>query len=89
MQRTVDVDLPREIDYLTSRDQALSVIMNLVEMPDRMSHDLIMHIRQNGGVLSRRRRNDEFEKLTDAEVRRIEAIIADAFSEFDGKYAAQ
>jgi hypothetical protein len=79
VQRTVEIDLPREIDYLKCRDQALTAVMNLVEMPDRMAQDLIMHIRQNGGSLSKRRRTGEFEKLRDDEVQRIEAIVADAF----------
>lgn len=63
--------------------------MNLVEMPDRMAQDLIMHIRQNGGSLSKRRRTGEFEKLRDNEVQQIEAIIVDAFEEFDRKYSAE
>ena len=63
--------------------------MNLVEMPDRMAQDLIMHIRQNGGSLSKRRRTGEFEKLHDDEVRQIEAIVADAFEGFDDKYTAE
>ena len=86
VQRTVEIDLPREIDYLKCRDQALVAIMNLVEMPDRMAQDVILHIRQNGGSLSKRRRTGVFEKLRDDEVQQIEAIVADAFDGFDGKY---
>lgn len=52
VQRTVETDLPREIDYLKCRDQALAAVMNLVEMSDSMAQDLILHIRQNGGSLS-------------------------------------
>lgn len=83
VQRTVEIDLPREIDYLKRRDQALTAIMSLVEMPDRLAQDLIMHVRQNGGLLSKRRRSGEFEKLRDDEVHQIEKVIADAFGGFD------
>jgi hypothetical protein len=88
VQRTVEVDLPREIEYLKCRDQALTAVMNLVEMPDRMAQDLIMHIRQNGGSLRKRkrRRTGEFEKLRDDEVQQIEVIVADAFDDFDNRY---
>lgn len=55
--------------------------MNAVEMPDRVAQSLIIFIRQNGFKLARRRRENEFEKLTDAEVAAIEAIIRDEFEE--------
>ncbi|MDN5851136.1 MAG: hypothetical protein L0H63_16120, partial [Nitrococcus sp.] len=89
VQRTVEIDLPREIDYLKCRDQALTAVMNLVEMPNRMAQDLVMHIRQNGGSLSKRRRTGEFEKLRDDEVQQIESIVAEAFEDFDNRYRTE
>lgn len=41
-----------------------------------------MFIRQNGGTLSKQRRQGEFERLTDDEVERIERIVGDAFAGF-------
>lgn len=82
VQRTVEHDLPRELDYLRRHDDALRRIMNLVEMPDQLAQSLIMFIRQNGNRLGRRRRENEFAKLTDSEVDEIEAIVADAFAGF-------
>ena len=81
VQRTVEHDLPQEIDYLKRHDAALKRIMNAVEMPDRVAQSLIIFIRQNGFKLARRRRENEFEKLTDAEVAAMEAIIRDEFEE--------
>jgi hypothetical protein len=52
--RTVEHDLPREIDYLRRHDEAIHRIMNAVEMPDRMAEDLVTFIRQNNGTLSKR-----------------------------------
>ena len=83
IERTVEHDLPREIDYLNRHDEAMHGLMSFVEMPDRMSQDLIMHIRQNDGALSKKRRTGEYEKLTDQEVSAIEKIIAGAFDGFD------
>jgi Fic/DOC family protein len=83
VQRTVEHDLPREIDYLKRHDAALQRIMNAVEMPDQLAQSLIMFIRQNNNQLGRRRRENEFEKLTDGEVVAIETVITEEFEGFE------
>lgn len=77
--RTVERDLPEEIDYLRRHDDAQRRIMETVEMPDRLAQDLIMFIRQNDGRLPKGRREREFAALTDEEAAQIEAICIDAF----------
>jgi hypothetical protein len=79
VQRTIDEDLPNEADYLRRHDQAVQGIMNTVEMPDRRAADFVMFVRQNGGSLSRKRREREFAPLTDEEVQRLEGVVRDAF----------
>jgi hypothetical protein len=83
VRRTVENDLPREIDYLRRHDEAIHRIMDAVEMPDRIAEDLVMFIRQNNGALSRNRREGEFNQLRDEEVRLVERIVGDAFDGFD------
>jgi hypothetical protein len=83
VRRTVETDLPREIDYLARHDQAIRRIMDAVEMPDRIAENLVMFIRQNKGTLSKRRRESEFKQLRDDEVVLIESIVSDAFVGFD------
>ncbi len=83
VQRTVERDLPRELDYLRRHDRAIGRIMESVEMPDRLAEDLVMFIRQNRGTLSGKRREREFSKLRDDEVALIERIVGDAFEGFD------
>ncbi len=56
VKRTVDHDLPHEIDYLRRHDDARRRIMDTVEMPDRLADDLLLFIRQNNGKLPKRRR---------------------------------
>ena len=85
VQRTVEHDLPREIDYLSRHDEAIRRIMDTVEMPDRLAEDFIMFIRQNEGSLSNKRRQREFEKLTDEEVSALEEIVRDAFDGFESR----
>jgi Fic/DOC family len=82
VERTVEYDLPHEIDYLRRHDQALRRIMNTVEMPDGVAENLLMFIRQYKGTLPKRRRTGEFKKLTDDEVRMLETIVNDAFEDF-------
>ena len=79
----IDKDLPREIDFLRRNDEAMRRIMNMVEMPDRMAENLVRFIRLNEGKLGRKRREGEFEKLTDDEVASIEAIVREAFEGFE------
>lgn len=81
--RTVEEDLPREIDYLRRHDGAMRAIMNTVELPDRLAENLIMFIRQNHGSLPKRMREREFRELTDQEVTTLEDVVRDSFAGFD------
>ncbi len=85
VRRTVDRDLPREIDYLRRHDEAIRRIMDAVEMPDRVAENLAMYIRQNNGILSKKRRTGEFKKLRAGEVTLIESIVNDAFAGFGSR----
>jgi hypothetical protein len=85
VQRTVDEDLPREIDYLKRHDEAMRRVMDTVEMPDRLAENLILFVRQHGGTLSKRRRKNEFAALTNEEVQALEKIVRESFEEFDAQ----
>ena len=78
--RTVERDLPREIDHLRRHDEAVRRIMDAVEMPDRVAENLVVFIRQNNGTLPKKRRDGEFGKLRDDEVTLIEAVVNDTFA---------
>ncbi len=80
VRRTVEQDLPCEIDYLRRHDEAIRRIMDAVEMPDRVAENLVMFIRQNNGVLSKKRREGEFKNLREGEVTLIEGIVNDVFA---------
>jgi Fic/DOC family len=83
VERAIDEDLPRQIDFLRRNDEAMRRVMNTVEMPDWIAENLIRYIRLNEGRLGRKRREGEFEKLTDDEVASIEAIVRGAFEGFE------
>lgn len=48
-----------------------------------------MNVAIAGEGISKRRRTGEFEKLRDDEVQQIEAIVMDAFQDFDSRYSTQ
>ncbi len=75
VEHTVEQDLPRKIDYLRRHDVALRRIMDTVEMPDRLAENLMMFLRQNQGKLGKKRRENEFAKLTEDEIVALETII--------------
>ena len=50
-------------------------------MPDRTLDLLFRFLQQNGGRLSKRAREQEFEALTDDEVAQIEQMYLEAFGE--------
>lgn len=77
VQRTVEQDLPQEIEYLQRNDEAVRRIRDAVEMPERTAANLIVYIRQNGGTLSKKRRSGEFRALTDTELSLIQHIVQD------------
>jgi hypothetical protein len=64
-------------------DEGLRRIMNMVEMPDRKAENLVRFIRVNEGKLGLKRREGDFEKLTDDEVASIEVIVHEAFDGFE------
>jgi hypothetical protein len=81
VRRTIEEDLPNETRFLESYDAFRHGVEAIVDMPDRMIDNLLGFLRQNGGRLSKRVRENEFGRLTPDEVTRIEELYAKAFSE--------
>jgi Fic family protein len=81
VERTIDVDLPTETRFLKAYDAFRREVAAIVDMPDRTSDLLFNFLRQNDGRLSKRGRENEFEKLRDEEIVQIESAYADAFAD--------
>lgn len=79
VRQTIEQDLPRETEFLTRYDWFRTTVENIVDMPDRTSDLLFRFLYQNGGRLSRRAREHEFERLTDQEVAQVEDAYARSF----------
>jgi hypothetical protein len=81
VERTITQDLPDEAAFLRRYDAFRSAVSAIVDMPDRTIDLLCRMLRQNGGRLSKRAREREFDGLTDAEVGRVEEVYAETFGE--------
>jgi hypothetical protein len=79
VKQSIDVDLPAETSFLKAYDIFRRELANIVDMPDRTADLLFRFLHQNGGVLSKRRREHEFAQLTEEEVALIESKYALAF----------
>lgn len=79
VQQTVERDLPEETAFLRRHERFRAELSRIVDVPERLSDLLFRSLHQNGGRLSRRRREGEFAALTDHEAERIEAAYRENF----------
>jgi len=77
VKTTIEEDLPREGQLLQAYDRFAERATEVVEMPSNTLDLLFRFLRQNGGTLSKRAREREFDKLTDEEAAELERIYAE------------
>lgn len=75
VNETIHHIIPKEVEYLTQYDTFKKAMEDEYEMPDKMIANLTRFLEQNGGTLSKRAREKEFEKLTNKEVEAIEKVF--------------
>jgi hypothetical protein len=80
LERTVEHDLEEEIAFLIGFDTARERLNALADWPGHSLDLFIGLVHQNKGTLSRTKRESHFDWMADEEVRRFEAIVADAFA---------
>ena len=79
---TIAEDIFQELDFLQKYDEIKSAIQHIVDIPDRKIDQIIKVIHNNGGRVSKRKR-DKFEKLTDEEIKKIEKAFQEIFLNAD------
>ncbi len=82
VKKVIKKTLPSELNYLNAFDKASLAINDIVVMPNNMVKMLITFMVQNGGKLSKRKKEKYFELLSDDEIELIEAIIKEEFRDF-------
>ncbi|WP_340106808.1 Fic family protein [Rhodohalobacter sp. 8-1] len=79
VEETVLKTLPEEVLYLECHDKMRNFLQDHFDMPDKQMENLIGFLRQNGGKLSKRALDKEFEALTDDEVMLLENKYQEVF----------
>ena len=80
VERTIDRDLPAELQFLLRYDEARRQMRGIVELPDPVADRFIRFCQQNGWKLSKAKRNKGgLDKLTDDEVKALEDVVGRAF----------
>jgi hypothetical protein len=79
VQKTIEEDLPQETEFLRRYDRFRTEVDMMIDMPEGTINLLFRFLNQNGGRLSQRAREREFEALTEEEAERIEALYGEFF----------
>lgn len=80
VEETIEKIIPDELDYLEKYDRIFNYINTYVTLPDTKVDLLIKFLDQNKGKLSKRKREKEFDELTDSEVLSIEESFQSIFN---------
>lgn len=76
IRETIETELPAELRFLTAYDGIRREMSEIIELPDRMADLFVKLCHQNGGNLSKRKRElPEFAPLTDEEIASLEAVV--------------
>lgn len=70
-------EMPRELDFLVGFDRTRLAMRHVIDLPDRLAELFVKVVLQNGGRLSQTKRASHFDALTDDEIGRLEAIVAE------------
>ena len=79
LERTVEQDLDEEISYLLGFDTAHAELRVVLDWPAHSLDLFIRLVHQNGGHLSKTKRQSNFAWMTDDEVKHSEAAVVEAF----------
>lgn len=75
---TLKEDMPNELTFLQRYDEAKKELQRIVDMPDRDINLMLIFLHQNGGTFPKRRR-EQFAKLTDEEINRMQEAYRNIF----------
>lgn len=77
---TIENIIPREVNYLIRYDQFKHYLEDEFEMPDKLVALIVRFLEQNEGVLSKRAKENEFNKLNEEEIGKIESEYRKLFT---------
>ena len=81
LERTVEGDLQKEINYLLGFDTAYTQLNELIDWPAHSLELFIRVVEKNGGVLSNKKRQSHFDWMEEDEVKQAELAVQNAFAD--------
>ena len=75
LEKTIQVEFTQELDFIQRYDRITQAIQGVVDMPDSLINLFVRLCLQNKGKLSLNKRKAHFSKLTDKEIKQLEAIV--------------
>jgi Fic family protein len=69
---TIETIIPQEVKYVEQYDEFKSYIDNEFEMPDKMVALLVKVLHQNNGTLSKKKKENDFNNLSDEDILKVE-----------------
>lgn len=75
VEKTIQTDFKNELNFIVHFDKVKKEIQEIVDMPDNRINLFIQLVLQNRGVLSGKKRESLFAKLTDDEIKIMEAVV--------------
>jgi hypothetical protein len=75
VEKTIQTEFKNELNFIVHFDTVKKAIQEIVDMPDSRIHLFIQLVLQNRGVLSRKKREGLFSRLTDDEIKRMESAV--------------
>jgi len=79
IEDTINRIIPEEIDYLEKYDRLSNAINSFINLPDTRVDLLIKYLNQNKGKLSKRKRQNDFNELSEEEISQVEEYYAEIF----------
>lgn len=79
LQRTVEEDLVKEINYLVGFDNAYKALNGLLDWPAHGLELFIRIVHQNNGRLSKNKRDSHFDWMKEEEIETAEQLVSNAF----------
>ena len=81
LMRTVEEDLPKEVEFLLGFDRARNRLNDMYDWPGQSLDLFIRVVHQNDNKLSKSKRGSHFNWMTDEEIRTSEAAVAAEFEQ--------
>lgn len=78
LAQTIEREMPEEVDFLQRHDRAVEALRAVLEMPDRRERLFLQCVVQNGGKLSKTKR-ELFAEVPDDQLGQMEAAVWEAF----------